>query len=166
MLLNSWGVYRLYMNVYYRRMWPCIWSQITPYSKHSVNSQDNKKYECRNHHNVLFITLHATTESLVHVQPLLEAAYIPDTWCYIYIFFFNRLVFLSGGLTSSWGWLAFFLDLALGVLRCSRRGGLFYEIWDCSTEQNMLLDPIFCWELFKNVVYFFWTAELFLSGQE
>ena len=55
MLLSRWGVYRLHGNGNSPRVWPCIWSQITPNSKCSVNSQDKKTVECGNHYNVLFI---------------------------------------------------------------------------------------------------------------
>ena len=65
MLLSSWDG-----NEYSPRVWQCIRSQITPNSKGSGNSQDKKTVLCGNHYNMLFITLHATTESLVHVQPL------------------------------------------------------------------------------------------------
>ena len=47
-----------------------ISSQLTPNSKRSGKSQDKKTVECGDHFNVVFITLHATTESIVHVQPL------------------------------------------------------------------------------------------------
>ena len=53
-------------------VWPCIWSQIKPNPKRSVNSKDTKTVECGNHYSVLFITLHTTTESLVHIQPLMS----------------------------------------------------------------------------------------------
>ena len=37
----------------------------------SVHSKEKKTPKCGNHYNVPFITLHAKTESPVHVQPLL-----------------------------------------------------------------------------------------------
>ena len=36
----------------------------------SVHSKERKTFECGNHYNVSLITLHAKTESPVHVQPL------------------------------------------------------------------------------------------------
>ena len=70
MLLSSWGVYWLHGNWYSPKVWPCIWSQITPNSQGSVNSQDKKTVVCGNYYNMLFITLRATTASFVHVQAL------------------------------------------------------------------------------------------------
>ena len=70
MLLSSWGVYWLHGNWYSPRVWPCFWSQITPNSQGSVNSQDKKTVVCGNYYNMLFITLRATPASFVHVQAL------------------------------------------------------------------------------------------------
>ena len=36
----------------------------------SAHSKEKKTLECGNHYNVSFLTLHAKTESPVHVQPL------------------------------------------------------------------------------------------------
>ena len=64
------GVYRMHGNGYILRELPCIWSHITLKLDISAHSKGDKTLECGNHYNVCFITLHAKTESPVHVQPL------------------------------------------------------------------------------------------------
>ena len=57
-------------NGYISRELPCIWSHITLKLGISAHSKPIATLECGNHYNVSFITLHAKTESPVHVQPL------------------------------------------------------------------------------------------------
>ena len=68
------GVYRMHGNWYFPRELPCIWSHITLKLSIGAHSKENKTLECGNHYNVSFITIHAKTESPVHVQPLEKEA--------------------------------------------------------------------------------------------
>ena len=65
------GVYRMHGNGYIPRELPCIWSWITLRLGIQCSSKEKKTLEYGNRYNVSFITLHAKTESPVHVQPLL-----------------------------------------------------------------------------------------------